>query len=253
MTPAAIIDGLARGTTLVPEAAAALRGLLDRIARGPLHEPTRPGETYWIENPDEQRELAAQVFVKVVEKRLEGGWSLVGKPDGVCYRYLQTMIVRAFIDELRRRAKVAGDDGARLKRAGNEGSPWGEDPQSQVAHYRALLARAFADALAARRPEHRADLGRAWGHAQELAFDGVTLRELVERDEGIGAAAPVAEREAAGDRLLQAQCRLRKAMNEAISEARATGRLTGEEADDAALAMRMILRRRPGPGGARRR
>lgn len=244
MTPSLTLQHVCPGTPpkLRNDAAAGLLSLLTKLASGPLFEPSRPSREYRIPR-GHRDEVVARVLTSVLEK---SPLPVVGGLDGECVRYLQTMLVRCYIDMWRKgEGQATCDDDA-----GDDGADGGGDEGISVADLswvRQMLDEIIEQRTAARRPRDRESLDRAYGELCKLVFDEWTFEDLLERNHGITPATPAEERRTVRDKLYQAHKRCRDEFRAGIAEQRAAGTLSAEQAASLERVLDWVLTRSQRP------
>lgn len=229
MTPAEILREIVFGSPQRDEAAKELLALVQRIVAGALLEP-RSRTAYTI--PEAHREdVVAETVVKVIAK---SPLCVVGKPDAVCYAYLQTMAVRVWISMHRRCRESPMDDAILAVRAV---APVREHVTHEMlkaasARARTELNEVFRGLLQRRPPATHATLERSWRQVEELVFEEAGMTELLLRDEGLPPEATKEQLKVVRDRVQKRHERLRRGLSDVVTDWMADGtadELKGEQ------------------------
>lgn len=242
MKPADILANLAVGTPHRDQAAAAFLQLLRDMARRLLVEPRSRG-VYRI-SFEEREEMVGRTVVRILER---SPVSVVGKSDAECSKFVETTLVRIFIDEMRKRSghekrsEVAIDEVESQAGSGMDQADL-QDKSRIILDtvMNAMLGRATDDA-------HRDRLRRTWKQIQLLVFDGADMHAILAQDEGIGPASSEDDRKKARDRVLTAHYRFRKSLAAEIDSMAASGDLDPVSAEFARTSIRAHLNRRQNP------
>jgi len=226
MNPEQILANLELGADRRDEAAEALPRLLQRLVCLPLTE-ARTGELYAIE-PEDQPEIVDRAVMRVIER---SPLPVVGKSDGECVNYLKQVLVRIFLDVMRKRQRSKEIalpseqlDNLRNPRMPDEGADLREASE-------ALLSRVVDGMCARARSEPECErFRRTWSQIHDLVFNDVDMRLILERDEGLGKEPSRAEVKTARDRVLTQHKRFRKRMRATVLRMVADGALSESEA-----------------------
>ena len=161
-----------------------------------------------------------------------------------CEGYLRVMLENRAKSLLRRRARtvyVDPHEPGPLEMRAAEAASDGPDVEAE----RKYLERLFELARDQRAPRYRSMADVAWKQINELCFDGISMNDILERDEGVSTSGPEIDRSRARDRVLQNHSRLRKELRAELDRLRDTRTWFALDTDLADAALTRLFRRHP--------
>jgi hypothetical protein len=234
-----ILLNLAPGCPAREVCARELRALLLEFSGYALLEPL--SRQYYCIPPQDRDEIVARVTLKVLER---SPLEIAKKGEAPSRTYLKTMLVRSFLTYKRKAARLVlvGESLGQMYDATSTSTQSHRDDLEEVARVFDLLDRAFAYEIERRAERYRAGPRLAWQQLKELLLDQASMREILERDEGLSASASEAELKTSRDRVQQRHKRLRTSLAVAIDQMEEAGWLTEPDAATARGGLPMLLR-----------
>jgi len=226
-----ILANLAYGSPRREQAAAAFLELLRKLAASELFEPV--SRQSWTIPEEDREEMAGRACIRILER---SPVPVVGKSAAECYRFVETTLVRIWIDETRKRASAV----AKREALTSALAPGSDGHDEGLEKSRALLGRVVDDMLA-RKPSDR--LARAWKQIQRLVYDQEDMDAVLASDEGICASSTDDERRRARDRILTTHYLFRNALVEAVADMEHRKSLSVDDAEFCRQAIRRFLKR----------
>lgn len=160
-----------------------------------------------------------------------------------CEAYLRTMLENRAKSLLRRGSRTTYVDPTDSAHLDARAAQQSNNDTTDVEVERKYLARLFELTREKRSPRYRAAADVAWKQINELCFDGVTMADILERDEDVAKDASEADRARARDRVLQNHSRLRKEMRAELESLRTSRTWFALDADLADSALTRLFRR----------
>jgi DNA-directed RNA polymerase specialized sigma24 family protein len=241
MGPSQILQHLVPGDPVRHEASAELLKLLNQQVARRLYDRHSLRPASYVIPEGERDEIVARVLTKIIAK---SPLPVAGKLDEQATTYLNTMLLRCWLTELRQRQRLElpGDDKIDGKREMSPDETPAPDMATLAARARELLDRLFAALLRRRQRRYYEGLTRAWRQICELVFDDARFPDVLARDEGLAPDAPLPDVKRVKDRVFKAHERLREGLLATADDLRPEDGITEEEGRQARAAVRLLYR-----------